>query len=61
MRIWSRNNSGQLIYTIEAEDMDAAQQLAAHWNKVEKRPEMRIDVIANSEKTSTATKVRAIY
>lgn len=61
MKAWNRNNNGQLISAVDVKDMDEAQRLAVEWNKGERRPGMRVDIIANAGKTADATKVRAAY
>lgn len=61
MKVWARNNSGNLVAAIDVADMDEAQRLAAQWNKTETRPNMRVHILANAEKAAWATKVRAVY
>jgi hypothetical protein len=61
MKIWNRNNLGKLINVVEVADMEEARQKAAQWNKHNAAGTWRIDVIANAEKTSEATKVCAVY
>lgn len=60
-KFWARNNNGTLVCALLASTIDEMERFAKVWNRGEKRPGMRVDIIANAEKTAEATQVRAVY
>lgn len=60
MRVWNFGDGGKLISSIEVRDMDEARKLARAWNRGEKRPGMKVEIISNAPVPAHATKICAV-